>query len=201
MTRSDLSSERPRQIIEAAFKVFARDGLTARMSDVADEAGVSKGTLYLYFDSKDHLIEALVMAMFDEDLQSLQAIVDEDRPVADRLLDYVHEAAAHFAIMQEQAAIAAEVFAAAARDKGLLQVILSYYDRYWKLLADLFQQGVARGELRPDIDPDQVARRLTAMWDGEMMVLLLYPDSADIEQRFEHGLRTLLDGIRERTSP
>ena len=200
-TRTDLSSERPRQIIEAALKVFARDGLTARMADVADEAGVSKGTLYLYFDSKDHLIESLMLAMFDADLLSLQAIrADTDRPVIDRLLDYAQQAAADFAIMQEQIAIAIEIFAMATRDEGLQQALRSYYERYWELLTDLFQQGVTRGELRPDVDPAQVARRLTAMWDGEMMVLLLYPDRTDMDRRFEHGIRTLLDGIRERTS-
>lgn len=198
-TRAEVSSERPRQIIEAALKVFTRDGLTARMSDVADEAGVSKGTLYLYFDSKDHLIEAIVMAMLDEDLLSLQAIVAEDRPVVDRLLDYVHQSAAHFAFMQEQATITIEVLAMATRDNGLQQVMRSYYERYWEMLTDLFRQGIMRSELRPDIDPGQVARRLVALWDGEMMALLLYPDSADIEQRFEHGARILLDGIRERT--
>ena len=200
-TRTELSSERPRQILEAALKVFARDGLNARMSDVADEAGVSKGTLYLYFDSKDHLIESLMLAMFDEDLLSLQAIVAEDRPALDRLMDYAHLAATHFAIMQEQIAIAIEIFAMATRDEALQQSLRSYYERYWELLTDLFQQGITRGEIRPDVDPAQVARRLTAMWDGEMMVILLYPGSTDIEQRFEHGARTLLDGIRERTTP
>ena len=200
-TRTELSSERPRQILEAALKVFARDGLNARMSDVADEAGVSKGTLYLYFDSKDHLIESLMLAMFDEDLLSLQAIVAEDRPALDRLMDYAHLAATHFAIMQEQIAIAIEIFAMATRDEALQQALRSYYERYWELLTDLFRQGIARGEIRPDVDPVQVARRLTAMWDGEMMVILLYPGSTDIEQRFEHGARTLLDGIRERTTP
>ena len=200
-TRTELSSERPRQILEAALKVFARDGLNARMSDVADEAGVSKGTLYLYFDSKDHLIESLMLAMFDEDLLSLQAIVAEDRPALDRLMDYAHLAATHFAIMQEQIAIAIAIFAMATRDEALQQSLRSYYERYWELLTDLFQQGITRGEIRPDVDPAQVARRLTAMWDGEMMVILLYPGSTDIEQRFEHGARTLLDGIRERTTP
>jgi len=201
-TRTDLSSERPRQILEAALKVFARDGLNAPMSHVADEAGVSKGTLYLYFDSKDQLIESLMLAMFDADLLSLQAIVaDTERPVIDRLLDYAHQAAADFAIMQEQIAIAIEIFAMATRDEALQQALRSYYERYWELLTDLFQQGVTRGELRPDVDPGQVARRLTAMWDGEMMALLLYPGGTDMDRRFEHGIRTLLDGIRERTTP
>jgi AcrR family transcriptional regulator len=52
-TRTESGSERPRQIIGATLKVFARNGLTACMPDVADEAGDSRGKLYLYPDSAD----------------------------------------------------------------------------------------------------------------------------------------------------
>jgi len=50
-------------LIEAALVVFSRVGFAAaKMDDVADEAGVSKGTVYLYFDSKEHLFEGMVRA-------------------------------------------------------------------------------------------------------------------------------------------
>ena len=50
-----------RQILEGARQVFMRDGFDgASMNDVARVAGVSKGTLYVYFESKVSLFEALV---------------------------------------------------------------------------------------------------------------------------------------------
>jgi AcrR family transcriptional regulator len=54
---------RPEEILDAAFAVFAEDGFArAKLDDVARRAGVSKGTLYLYFDSKETLFREMVRA-------------------------------------------------------------------------------------------------------------------------------------------
>lgn len=54
---------RPEEILDAAFTVFAEDGFArTKLDDVARRAGVSKGTLYLYFDSKDTLFREMVRA-------------------------------------------------------------------------------------------------------------------------------------------
>lgn len=53
--------ERPRQILEAAFKVFGVQGLhQATLDDVARQAGITKGTIYLYFPSKSALFGAML---------------------------------------------------------------------------------------------------------------------------------------------
>ncbi len=55
--------ERPRQILDAAFTTFAEHGLaSARLDDIARRAGVSKGTIYLYFPSKEDLFREVVRA-------------------------------------------------------------------------------------------------------------------------------------------
>ena len=52
---------RPAEIVEAALEVFAERGFSAaRLDDVAARAGISKGTLYLYFPSKEELFKAVV---------------------------------------------------------------------------------------------------------------------------------------------
>jgi len=52
--RPDVSEERKNQILDAAGKVFARLGFQkTRMDDIVEESGLSKGTLYWYFKSKD----------------------------------------------------------------------------------------------------------------------------------------------------
>ena len=61
MRTGDLADERRTQILEAALTVFAREGLhDARMEDIATTAGISKGAVYLYYKSKDAVIEALL---------------------------------------------------------------------------------------------------------------------------------------------
>ena len=56
-----LPEERPKQILDAALAVFAECGLTdARLEDIAKRAGLSKGTIYLYFPNKEELFREVI---------------------------------------------------------------------------------------------------------------------------------------------
>ncbi|HUP88784.1 MAG TPA: TetR/AcrR family transcriptional regulator [Longimicrobiales bacterium] len=64
--------ERPRQILEAALAVFGEQGLAgARIDDIADRAGISKGTVYLYFPSKDDLFREVIRDTFADMLEQV----------------------------------------------------------------------------------------------------------------------------------
>ena len=55
-TRRRRKAERPHEILEAAFVQFSRNGYaTTTLEQIAERAGVTKGTIYVYFDSKEHL--------------------------------------------------------------------------------------------------------------------------------------------------
>jgi len=67
-------AERPGQILDAAAKVFARDGLqAATLDDVAREAGITKGTIYLYYRSKDELFANTLRRMSGRIIRTLEA--------------------------------------------------------------------------------------------------------------------------------
>lgn len=89
-TRRDARKEQRRaDIVDAALKVFARDGFAlSKMDTVAEEAGISKGTLYLYFESKDALFEGMVkekMLPLLERLQSEMMAAGDDLSAAEML--------------------------------------------------------------------------------------------------------------------
>src|SRR5215218_9386000 len=66
--------DKRRQILDAAIRVFARQGFhSTRVSDIADEAGVAYGLVYHYFDSKDQVLNEL----FSERWSLLLAAIDE----------------------------------------------------------------------------------------------------------------------------
>lgn len=66
--------ERPQQILEAAFRVFSAQGLhQATLDDVAREAGITKGTIYLYFPSKAALFSAMLKSRVNDILPPLEA--------------------------------------------------------------------------------------------------------------------------------
>ena len=64
--RAQAAADRRRQILDAAVRVFARQGFhTCRVSDIADEAGVAYGLVYHYFDSKDEVLNTLFEERWD----------------------------------------------------------------------------------------------------------------------------------------
>src|ERR1044071_6498999 len=76
--------DKPQQIIEAAVRVFARQGyFNSRVSDIAREAGMAAGTIYLYFKTKDDILVTLFREKMAHFVASLgKAIADEPDAVA-----------------------------------------------------------------------------------------------------------------------
>ena len=75
-----LPEERPKQILDAALAVFAERGLAAaRLEDIAKRAGVSKGTIYLYFANKEELFRGVVRSTVIEFIERGEAAFEQDR--------------------------------------------------------------------------------------------------------------------------
>ena len=78
--------QRRRQILAAAVKVFARKGYhTARVGDIAEEAGVAHGLLYHYFDSKEALLETVFRQTWSELLDAVHAVEESGETPREQL--------------------------------------------------------------------------------------------------------------------
>ena len=81
--RRDAAVDKRRLILDAAVRVFARQGFHAcRVSDIADEAGVAYGLVYHYFQSKDEVLDTLFLERWDVMLATIAEI--DARPLAAR---------------------------------------------------------------------------------------------------------------------
>ena len=86
--------ERPDEILKAAFKVFSERGFAhATMDDVAEAAGITKGTIYLYFPGKEELFIEVVQRSLDRHRRGLR---DRIAAVPARLRDRLHAVAEWF---------------------------------------------------------------------------------------------------------
>lgn len=82
--------ERSGQILAAAYNVFGDKGYyAAKMDDIANEAGVAKGTLYLYFANKEELFHAVIEKILHDYLETYEYILDESIPFVDKLTSLV----------------------------------------------------------------------------------------------------------------
>jgi TetR/AcrR family transcriptional regulator, fatty acid metabolism regulator protein len=84
--RAGGAEEKRRLILDAAVRVFARKGFhTARVGDIAEEAGVAHGLLYHYFSSKDEVLETIFRENWSLLLERIHAVEASDEPAREQL--------------------------------------------------------------------------------------------------------------------
>lgn len=164
-------AERPAEMLEAALAVFIEKGFSAaRIEDIARAAGVTKGTVYLYFPSKQAMFEAVIRQAMVSRLDEARALFeDHEGPVAPLLRRIIEDFGPRIA-MTNLAAIARLVIAEA----GNFPEIARFYRheviaRGEDLFGRIYARGVAGGEF-PDLPVDVVTKLvigpvlITAIW-------------------------------------
>jgi AcrR family transcriptional regulator len=144
--------ERPAEIIAAALASFAERGYAAtRLDDIAQRAGVTRGTLYLYFPSKEELFKAVVrqrvVPVLERGEATIAAAGDVPTPA---LLASLIESFPALAVEAPISAIPKLVIAEAGNFPDLARFYLDeVVARGRRLIKALIARGVARGEFRP----------------------------------------------------
>jgi AcrR family transcriptional regulator len=171
------------QIIAAALDCFARAGYHATtMADVAAHAGVSKGTPYLYFPSKEALFIALHeewdCGLADRVNAAIAALPEAGRRSPRQVLHAVAAAVAGHVLEQAGTCrVLMEARAMAAHEPEIAAAVLAADTRTHRQLEDLITAGVEAGEWPAGTDPDLAARLFTAGLYGLMAQWHLAPGS------------------------
>ncbi len=190
------SSERRTQIREAALRVFARKGYQATVvEDVAEEAGVSKGTIYTYFDRKEELLGAVYEGMFEE-MEARQAqILESDRSPLEKIRALLHDFVEIVGGQEGRAQVLLDIWVAGMRDPDRFDInFAEAYAQYRALLRDLLREAKSRGEV-PDDLPDVAPSVLIGAIDGLLLQWLLDPDSVDFPGSADDVLNVLYRGV------
>jgi AcrR family transcriptional regulator len=177
------------RLFEAAMIEFRRAGVAgAQVEDIVRRAGVARGTFYLHFPTKDHVLLDLARTHQALLARGMAEVMDEtpDRFLA-RLVECLCEV-----VEKEGCALSREVFAAALRHGGLLRsegiALLEVTTRY-------FSQAQARGEVRPDRSAEDLAAMALT---GVLAPLLVYdaasPDG--LRATLELSVDAFVNGIR-----
>jgi TetR/AcrR family transcriptional regulator len=202
MTREEVLKEfRVRELLEAARKVIGRYGFQGTtIEKVAEEAGVAKGTVYLYFTTKEDLMHAAVLeGMRGMINQVNQATATIASPV-ERLKAQVRE---HFRVLDSnqdflKALILERSFAVPNGDEHARE-LLDFFTGYLNSLADLLRQGVERGELRK-IDTQLVAFSLNELVVGSLRRRVLKLADSPLEEDADAILDIILNGVLTKRS-
>ena len=191
-SKDELTSERRAQILQAAAVVFARSGVDgARMDDIVAASGLSKGTLYWYFDSKQEIVVALVDDVVRGEYEQLRALVRSPGSVVERLGTFLDT---HASILSSQpllGKLGIEFYAMSGRVPRIRDLMRRYYDEYIDTLVEILIQGQDRGELKID-RPDEVVVNLVCLIEGLTLLWTLDNDRIDLSRQFHGALASLL---------
>ena len=150
--------DKPQQIIEAAVRVFARKGyFNSRVSDVAREAGIAAGTIYLYFKTKEDILTTLFREKMAEFVAKLwKAMADQPDPVSKvRRLVYLH-----FDLLERNPELAEVVQIELRQGQKFFRGASSQeIASYFALIGSVLEEGVAAGRFRADL-PVKVATKM-----------------------------------------
>src|SRR5262244_531563 len=150
--------DKPHQIIDAAIRVFARNGYyNSRVSDIAREAGIASGTIYLYFKTKDEILVTLFRERMAEWVASVRREVAAER---DPLAKIRRIVALHFKVLEDNPELAEVVQVELRQGQKFFRGASAHeVSAYFDLIASVLEEGVATGQIRHDL-PVNVATKV-----------------------------------------
>lgn len=151
------------RILDAAERIFARSGFfAAKVADVAKEAGVADGTIYLYFKSKDDLLISLFERRMQQLNEALRAATD-GKPPLEQLRALVRT---YLRLVHDEPA-AAEVLTIELRQssKFMKEYANAAFADFLRMLGGIIAAAQAAGELDDAIPPHIAARMIFGMLD------------------------------------
>lgn len=152
------SEARPSEIVAAATALFCERGFAGtRLEDVASRAGVTKATVYLYFESKERLLEAVVLEAATPNIERAEALITSYDGSTATLLRMIVTLFEGVLSTTSYTAIAKMMIAEAGNFPALTRL---YADRIVKrgmsMIEGVIRRGIERGELR-EVNPTAVA--------------------------------------------
>ncbi|MCJ0907388.1 TetR/AcrR family transcriptional regulator [Rhodococcus sp. ARC_M6] len=191
-----MRSTRREEILAHAAKLFSERGISATtVRDIADEVGILSGSLYHYFDSKDAIANEIVVRFLDDLNVRYESSIESGGSARERLASMV---SVSFATAVDHP-YATEVYQGEAilssqPDDAPITIAVRKAHDYWRTA---IARGLADGEFRADIDPEQFHRLLReSVWST---VAQYRPQLAERADELERNLITVfLDGFAAR---
>lgn len=173
--RQEEKEQRRQDIIHAAEAVFARKGVdAATMGDIAKEARLSRGLLYVYFNDKDDLSLAITRRGFQALRETFEQVTEQHqygcekiRAIGEAYVRFSQTHPLHFDMMARFEGREVDPEAADSNESGCL----GEGNRIIHHMADVLRLGIEDGSIRPDVDPVRTAISLWGFIHGIIQLL------------------------------
>ncbi len=189
------------KLMNAAMAAFCKRGLAdCRMSDIADAAGLARGTAYLYFKSKEQLMLGMYKLYSTRMLEKQKAILAQAGDLSARqLLDRACEACLRSAVSHRRTFSLWFQFlamgASPSLGKAVRRTLADTYRGHSAYFEELVEKGKRAGEFRQDTNTRAVAAALIGLLEGLMIRQYADAELTDVASDYPEMVRLILDGI------
>ena len=174
---------RRQQILDAALRCFSRDGFhNTTTADIVRESGVSQGTLYLYFATKDDIVVALA----DDRHQGealLNALAQSEQDPVPGLLPLIELYGEGLTDPRriDMRRVGIQGWGEALRNARIRESVVEGLATVRAAIARLIERGQRTGQIRADVDADAVARTLIATFQG-LVLQVAWGEAVDLRR-------------------
>ncbi len=166
--------QRRQQIILTAEKLFLKNGVGhTTMDQIASECESRRGTLYLYFKSKEELIRALLLHSISILGDMVMKSVDEASPVEKQLNDFASAYLGFFNNYRSHFVFLSKYFSTedSHSAENISEGIAEKNEEIWRFTTKLFQTGIDSGYFKDDINPLELAMLFWSASNGVLMLI------------------------------
>ena len=186
---------RKRQILDAASEVFSKKGFhEARMDDIVNHSGLSKGTLYWYFTSKDEIITCIMDELFAAEFDNLKDLQYSDLPAKQRIKMFTKIVLDDAEKYSLNAPIIYEFISSAGREMSVRETLKSYLRSFIEILKPIIQQGIDNDEFQK-FNPQDAAFAIGSIIEGIFLLWIYDPETVDLHKQMDFSIDLLLGGM------
>ena len=190
---SQYRTELKEKIIQSAIENFAKNGFDrTRMEDIATAAGLAKGTLYLYFKSKEALFYAICEHNLEELRNQLYRLFSSKENIiidVERFYDEYQKA------RLGTDTIWFEMIALSTRSPKLKKILSENHTKVYQVVKEFLKTQIGKGYLREDIQIEVIASGLIALYNGlAVNKILLQTSNYESQKVWIETIRAIIGG-------
>ena len=181
------------KIVQAAITTFSKYGYDkTRMDDIAKSAKLGKGTLYLYFKSKEELF-------YDISENSIKELKEQLSKLFSKKEDLVHDAEKFYDqyrnLIHDSEKVSFEMIAESSRNPKLRKALYEQRMKVYGIVIDYLRRQIEKGFFRKDMDVNAIASGLVALYDGLTISKLLGISEHYNKKTWAQTIRAIFTGI------
>ena len=191
---SQYKTETREKIVDAAIVTFSKHGYDrTKMDDIAETANLSKGTIYLYFKSK----EELFFAISENNIKALKEQLSVLFTKSEDLILDSQKFYVNFRKASEQSdKVFLETIAESSRNQRLQEMLYHQRMKVLDIVTEYLKLQIKKGFFRSDIDIDAVAVGLVSIYDGLSISKIIGISEAQNKKSWNETIKAILSSLR-----